>query len=214
MKNKFNPSVNIERDFGKDINFIPTSNAENVVKQIDEDFQQGVHSFSIIGSYGSGKSSFLWAFQDQLFSHNKHFKSAISLNGKNNYDVISFVGKYSPIEEALQKRTNKKKNLLEIIESQYQKSEKRKNGLIIIIDEFGKHLEYAAKHNLERELYKVQELAEFINHPDRNILLLISLHQGFDTYSRELSHSQRYEWEKVRGRLKEITFNEPVEQLL
>jgi hypothetical protein len=214
MKNKFSPSVNIERDFGKSIHYIPTPNAENVVKQIDQDSQKGIRSFSIIGSYGSGKSSFLWAFQDQLLNHNKHFKSTISLNGKNNYELVNIVGMYSPIEEALQKRTNKKNDFLEIVKSLYKKAEKRNNGLLIIIDEFGKHLEYASKHNPEKELYRVQQLAEFVNSSDRNILFIISLHQGFDTYSRELSYSQRYEWEKVRGRLKEITFNEPVQQLL
>lgn len=214
MKNKFSPSVNIERDEGKKIDYISTPNAESIVRQIDEDYQNGVHSFSIIGSYGSGKSSFLWAFNDQLNSHNKHFNSNIKLNGKNNYETLNVVGLYSSLEEALQKKTRRKKTLLEIIDEKYSKAKKNKNGLIIIIDEFGKHLEYAARNNPEKELYHIQELAEYVNEPDRNILLLITLHQGFETYARELSNTQRYEWEKVRGRLKEITFNEPVEQLI
>lgn len=214
MRNRFNPSVNIERDEGKKIHYIPTPNAENIIKQIDEDYQTGVHSFSIIGSYGSGKSSFLWAFQDQLYNHNKHFKTKISLNGKNNYEVLNLVGMYSSIEEALQKKTKKRKQLIDIIDDQYQKAVKNKNGLIIIIDEFGKHLEYAAKNNPDKELYTMQELAEYVNSTERNILLLITLHQGFETYARGLPQTQRYEWEKVRGRLKEVTFNEPVEQLI
>ncbi len=214
MKNRFNPSVNIERDKGKEINYISTPNAENVIKQIDEDYQKGIHAFTIIGSYGSGKSSFLWAFQDQLYSHKRHFESKVNLNGKNNYNIINIVGTYSSVEEVLQKKTKKRKSLLEIIDEQYKIAEKNKNGLIIIIDEFGKHLEYTANNNPEKELYKIQELAEYVNSYDRNILLILTLHQGFDSYARELSIAQRYEWEKVRGRLKEITFNEPVEQLI
>jgi len=214
MKNKFTPSINIERDEGKEINYISTPNAENVIKQIDEDYQKGIHAFTIIGSYGSGKSSFLWAFQDQLYNHKRHFESKINLNGKNNYNIINIVGTYSSVEEVLQKKTKKKKNLLDIIDEQYKIAEKNKNGLIIIIDEFGKHLEYTANNNPEKELYKIQEFAEYVNSYDRNILLILTLHQGFDSYARELSIAQRYEWEKVRGRLKEITFNEPVEQLI
>lgn len=214
MKNRFNPSVNIDRDKGKEINYISTPNAENVIKQIDEDYQKGIHAFTIIGSYGSGKSSFLWAFQDQLHNHRSHFESKINLNGKNNYDIINIVGTYSSIEEILQKKTKKRKSLLDIIDEQYKIAEKSKKGLIIIIDEFGKHLEYTANNNPEKELYKIQELAEYVNSYDRNILLILTLHQGFDSYARELSIARRYEWEKVRGRLKEITFNEPVEQLI
>lgn len=214
MKTRFNPSVNIERDDGKRIHYIPTPNAESIARQIDEDYQNGVHSFSIIGSYGSGKSSFLWAFHDQLYHHNKHFNSSIKLNGKNNYETLNIVGLYSSFEEVLQKKTRRKKTLVDIIDEKYRNAEKNNNGLIIIVDEFGKHLEFAARNNPEKELYHIQELAEYVNAPDRNILLLITLHQGFETYARDLSHTQRYEWEKVRGRLKEITFNEPVEQLI
>src|SRR6185312_16396053 len=35
-----------------------------------------------------------------------------------------------------------------------------------------------------------------------------------DTYSYELSKTLRQEWTKVKGRFRELTFNEPVEQLL
>ena len=40
------------------------------------------------------------------------------------------------------------------------------------------------------------------------------MHQDFNGYSRNLTKTQQNEWDKVKGRLKEITFNEPVEQLL
>ena len=47
-----------------------------------------------------------------------------------------------------------------------------------------------------------------------NILFITTLHQGFNDYAHGLNKTQRNEWDKVKGRLKEITFNEPVEQLL
>jgi hypothetical protein len=40
------------------------------------------------------------------------------------------------------------------------------------------------------------------------------MHQGFDFYRSSADEKTKNEWDKVRGRLKEITFNEPVEQLL
>ncbi|WP_147303641.1 hypothetical protein [Rhodohalobacter sp. SW132] len=83
-----------------------------------------------------------------------------------------------------------------------------------MIDEFGKHLEYAAKESPEKELYFIQLLAEYANDEDRNIFFITTLHQAFDSYAHGLDSQQRKEWDKVRGRLKELTFNEPVEQLL
>ncbi len=47
-----------------------------------------------------------------------------------------------------------------------------------------------------------------------NIVLFTTVHQNFDAYALALSQSQKQEWTKVKGRFREITFNEPVEQLL
>ena len=85
---------------------------------------------------------------------------------------------------------------------------------MIVVDEFGKVLEHAAKNNPEQELYFMQKLAEFVNVPSRQILLLTTLHQNFSSYARGLSEAQRNEWTKVKGRFKEIPFVEPIEQLL
>ncbi|MFL3663345.1 MAG: hypothetical protein ACJ04Q_05030 [Flavobacteriales bacterium] len=98
----------------------------------------------------------------------------------------------------------------------YQKySELGEDGLLVIsIDEFGKFLEFAANNNPEKEMYFIQQLAEFVNDPNRNILFLTTLHQGIDSYATKLNDNQKNEWKKVKGRFQEITFNEPVEQLL
>ena len=60
----------------------------------------------------------------------------------------------------------------------------------------------------------MQKLAEFINAPKRNAILLSTLHQNFSSYSYKLTDAQRNEWTKVKGRFKEIVFVEPIEQLL
>ena len=66
----------------------------------------------------------------------------------------------------------------------------------------------------KNELYFIQQLAEYVNDQRKNIFFITTLHQGFNGYSRNLTKTQQNEWDKVKGRLKEITFNEPVEQLL
>ena len=73
MTNNFTTSVNIVRDIERDINYIPTPNSIRVVNQIVNDFKKGIRSFSIIGSYGTGKSAFLWAFRQSLLGKEKIF---------------------------------------------------------------------------------------------------------------------------------------------
>ena len=76
---KFTTSTNIERDVVNDINYVVTPNAKNVFERIVTGFQQGHHSFNIIGSYGTGKSSFLWALEKNLNDKKPYFAN---LNGQ------------------------------------------------------------------------------------------------------------------------------------
>ena len=62
MKRAFKISTNIERDSSAQIDYIVTKNTNDVFDKIDFNHSKGQNSFTIIGSYGTGKSSFLWAF--------------------------------------------------------------------------------------------------------------------------------------------------------
>jgi len=219
MAASFSPSVNIIRDAKKDLSYIVTPNAEQVALQITDAFKKGVHAFTLIGSYGTGKSSFLWALQQNLQNKTHFFGQSFLTNGP--VRIINFIGVHQSLIEHFAEQLEVKNSLKgnqKIFDALFQEYEKvrSKNGLLVIaIDEFGKFLEYAAKFDPDRELYFIQQLAEFVNDTDRNIILITTLHQNFEAYSAiELSESQRQEWKKVKGRLKEITFNEPVEQLL
>src|SRR5690606_20860291 len=57
-------------------------------------------------------------------------------------------------------------------------------------------------------------LAELFNTPQLPIFFITTLHQAFEDYALALTSTQKKEWDKVKGRLIEISFNEPVEQLL
>jgi hypothetical protein len=219
MAASFSPSVNIIRDAKKDLSYIVTPNSEKVALQITDAFKKGVHAFTLIGSYGTGKSSFLWALQQTLQNKTHFFGQGLLTTGP--VRIINFIGVHQSLIEHFAEQLEVKNSLKgnqKIFDALFQEYEKvrSKNGLLVIaIDEFGKFLEYAAKFDPDRELYFIQQLAEFVNDTARNIILITTLHQNFEAYSAiELSDSQRQEWKKVKGRLKEITFNEPVEQLL
>jgi hypothetical protein len=218
MKNSFTPSVNIIRDYENDLHYFPTPNAERVIEYLNKNISKGIKSFYLVGSYGTGKSSFLLALEKQVSDGNriKIFKTPISFNGSTKYRSFNIIGDYKSFDEALREKLNinSKKDILTSLNNLYADLCGEKKGLIIAIDEFGKFLEYASQNNPEKELYLIQKLAEFSNDSKKNILLLTTLHQGFDVYKQNLNEKVRNEWDKVRGRLVEIPFNEPVEQLL
>lgn len=216
MATKYTPSVNIFRDQDAEFNYLPTPNARQIAEQIADDFKNGIRSFTIIGSYGTGKSSFLWALSNVL-RNKKHYFDAGELE-KMKVEVLPFVGEFRSVTDFFgHKLLNNAASVEEIFAEIYHRYHQlgKKNGLLVLmIDEFGKFLEYAAKHTPEKELYFLQQLAEFVNNPAYNIILLTTLHQNFDAYSFSLNSAQRLEWSKVKGRFRELTFNEPVEQLL
>ncbi len=223
MADKFySPSINIIRDVDKPFQYIPTPNSKSVYDLIINNYSLGIRSFNIVGSYGTGKSSFIWAFEKNV---NKKISVFSPLNGyfKNikRFKYLPIVGEYSSFAESFAENigfpagsTFSSKELLKKFDAFYKSLHKTGTGLLIVADEFGKFLEYASEHNPDQELYFIQLLAEYINDVDKNILFITTLHQNFSTYSYGLTNSQQQEWDKVKGRLKEITFNEPVEQLL
>ncbi len=88
-------------------------------------------------------------------------------------------------------------------------------GLVVIVDELGKHLEHAALSPKDADLYALQLLAEASTRSgDAPILFLTTLHQGFDRYASRLGATQRNEWTKVQGRFEDIAFQEAPEQLI
>lgn len=218
MANKFSTSTNIIRDTDRELTYIPTPNAIRISNQISNDFKQGARSFNIIGSYGTGKSSFLWAIEQTIKRNKSYF--GLNLLPSPKVDFIKIVGEYQSLKQSfvdtleIKKDKDVVENIFSEIFNRYYVLDKKSPLLFIVIDEFGKFLEYASQHEPEKELYFIQQLAEFTNNSDNNIVLLTTVHQNFDAYAINLESTQRQEWTKVKGRFKEITFNEPVEQLL
>lgn len=218
---KFSTSVNIERDSEKAFNYIVTANAKQAIGKIVDSFTAGIHSFCLVGSYGTGKSSFLLALEQCLSGKvydNSLIKNKGQFNGFTKFCFVNIVGDYLPLIELLQAHvqqvTSKKSNIFTALDSLYVDSQKDRSFLVFVIDEFGKVLEHAAKNNPEKEMYFLQKFCEYVNDTNKNILLLTTLHQGFNAYAKELKLEQKQEWMKVKGRIQDIVFKEPIEQLL
>jgi len=65
-------------------------------------------------------------------------------------------------------------------------------GCLLVVDEMGKLLEYAAIHPTEVDLYLLQELAEFANRSGAIPVVIVGiLHQSFERYAGHLDASLR-----------------------
>lgn len=217
---KFNLSTNISQGVDDNFNYIVTPNAQKVYGNIVDSFQSGIHSFSIIGTYGTGKSSFLMALEQDLLNNKSNLVSEKQVfAGAENFEFMNIVGDYTTLSTLLSNElaitpSDDSKNIFSALAKLLIKLKSQNKFLFIFIDEFGKILEHAANNNPEKELYFLQTLAEFVNVSSRNVILITTLHQNFGSYAYKLTETQRNEWLKVKGRFKELVFAEPVEQLL
>lgn len=86
-------------------------------------------------------------------------------------------------------------------------------GLLILIDELGKCLEFAAHNRGTGDLYILQLIAELPSQGGAQVALLGLLHQAFSEYGYALGTVERNEWAKIQGRFEEIPFTESARQM-
>lgn len=215
MKN-INISTNILRDEANTLDYIVTKNSVEIFNSIFNQKNKKSKSFSIVGNYGTGKSTFLLASEKNLKEITTYFTREIP--NKNGYDFLKIIGESSPISKSISHKLKidsfDHNEVIEGLEQLYLKSKKSKKDFVLIIDEFGKFLEYINKTGNSEDLYLIQLIAEWANDENKDITFIITLHQDFSEYNSNLSNLEKREWEKVKGRFRELLFNEPIEQLI
>ncbi|MDO5527755.1 MAG: ATP-binding protein [Prevotella sp.] len=192
---KFNLSTNISQGVNDNFKYIVTPNAQKVYGNIVDSFQSGIHSFSIIGTYGTGKSSFLMALEQDLLKNKSNLVSEKSVFANaDSFEFINIVGDYSSLSMLLSRElsiapSDDSKNIFSALTKLLKRLQAKNRFLFIFIDEFGKILEHAANNNPEKELYFLQTLAEFVNVSSRNVILITALHQNFGAYAYKLTET-------------------------
>lgn len=108
------------------------------------------------------------------------------------------------------------RELVEFLEQiLYQLTEQSEvTGMILVLDELGKHLEYAALNADTGDLYVLQALAEMAQRNQLPIVVVTLLHQSFERYAERLTSLERAEWSKVQGRFEDVAFQENQEQIV
>ena len=134
-------STNILRDENLDFDYIVTDNAQGIFESINSSNRSAQKCFNLIGSYGTGKSSFLLAFEQTLRGTKLFFDRPLKKT-ENSPRFIKLIGKPSSIKTELSKALKLPKNSsLEKILSELDKKSKIYPEVYILVDELGKFIE-------------------------------------------------------------------------
>lgn len=204
--------------------------------------KNGVRAWSITGPYGTGKSSFA-LFLSKLLTHElTNNKEAETLRKKELKKYAPFLPiliggqrtslKHSllnalaeslkPIDKSLAKNITtalseevSDEAVVSFFEDATAAANKKElGGILLIIDEFGKFLEYIAANIETEDLLLMQMLAESAARSTVPFIFVTILHTGFSAYLNSSDEVKQAEWQKVQGRFTDVAFQEPPEQLL
>lgn len=242
VRGRFHRSVQIERDWssGEHLKgYLLTPNARALAARIIEGLfsPHGPRSWSMVGPYGSGKSSFTLFLTDILASPQAQTEEGVRLQsqmpgGAPQLFPLLVVGRRASMRQTLcdaltHALAQRAPELLPLIEhlnlSELAPAFERValglrevgyGGLLLVLDEFGKFLEYAATDSKHDELFLMQQLAEAAERSPVPMVLLTILHTSFADYLGREEGVARTEWQKVQGRFSDVRFHEPPEQFL
>ena len=168
-KKTFTLSANVENGIAEGSRYIVTPNVQKVLQEIVDGYQTGIHSFSIIGTYGTGKTSFLLHLERDLLVTTEHRELLRNpqLLYDGSFEILNILGDSKPLTSLLLGKLQEvmpsdETDALVLLKAYYAKLKKQNKFLLIAIDEFGKVLEHAAKHNPEEELYFFQNSREHL----------------------------------------------------
>ena len=206
-------SINLENDVENyDVldNIVLTKPLCSTLKQLNSGITSpnGRNSaISIVGPYGSGKSTTaLVCYYYLLGKLPKTIIREVHLSGiplistpYNKDDVYIVTGKKTSLEEHLRKYFK-----VDDVEKAITKKINVDDKFILIIDEFGKYLEYYADKPKNGDVYLLQQLAEIAQRSDGQFTLLTIRHQSISAYFSTLNSSYLNEWKKIQGRFSDI----------
>ncbi|RYZ84431.1 MAG: AAA family ATPase, partial [Proteobacteria bacterium] len=228
LKRRFLRSVSLERDGRNGTGlegYIPTSSALSAKARIESALENpSLRAVTLTGPYGTGKSAFALYLADQLASpsgaKSRGLLPVLITGGRESmipalmrnldasvYGQVSLENQNLTAKEAAERFLQAAKDV--------RRKSKKHHGLLVIVDELGKFLEFAAQYPERSDLQFLQEVAEMAARSgDAPVIFVTVLHQAFDEYAHRLSSVQRAEWQKIQGRFVDIPFGDSSEEVV
>lgn len=196
-------------------------------------------TFTITGPYGSGKStlalylscllsgdSAVRSEAMQILSADSHVQTNFVENFtyKSGWLVVKHLCTLSPPAQSIATsvldslgESTEHINLLSedeclvALKSAFEKAANTYDGVLVIIDEMGKALDFLSSSN--GDLHFFQSFADLVQE-QHNVIALGFLHQSFAAYAKGRDTRTQNEWGKVQGRYKDFSFNPSIEESL
>lgn len=196
MKNRV--STNLNFTSAKDFIYVANSDTQSIFDDVFRISNSESRFIALVGSYGTGKSSFLLAFRETVTQSNTFFKfsgakaKCISIVGIEDsieaelYNVISELG-YSDLFTGLKALSSNEK-------------------VFILIDEFGYYVEGLISRSELNGTLHFQNFIERFNEELPNVTIITTLHKGLYDYS--VKANDLLEWNKVSGRIRVLSFSQ------
>ncbi len=225
---RFMRSVHLERDIedpASSMGYILTETSKKALERVTASFSPNStqRAWRLAGDYGSGKTDLALVLArvasgetQELPSELKKFAKKGRLQPKLATGSSEPLG--ATVLRALGIESGVENPAIPEVLSAVRKSiksarSKSDDGIILIVDEFGKNLEYAARHSDADDIFLLQRLAEEASRSgDNTFVIVIIVHQGIMSYAAGLDSVVRAEWSKVSGRYEEVAFVHPIEQ--
>ncbi len=229
INSRFIRSVRLDADLGRtDVldGFVLQPSASSVLgilaRHINETQQR---AFTWTGPYGGGKSSLALSLCSLVHPDQRvrnvarrvlgvergtPLARAFDVGSGAAWVVLPVVGKRLPIEEeiarAIDRQTksrNPKRGRRSVVTELVKLAESPNcRGVLLLVDELGKFLEYSAQQGAD--VYFFQELAEAAARTKGKLIVIGILHQSFDQYAARLGRDSRDEWSKIQGRFVDL----------
>lgn len=240
---RFHRSVHLPRDWenrNAPGGYVVTGAIRETARQVLEELttREGARAWTLTGPYGAGKSSFLLFLADLLTRKRPRHPEAARLRAHllpkraATLTPLLIQAEAAPLIPAVAGALAAaglptiRRRALALARSAPPSGAKcasllseaaaeSPGGLLLVLDELGKYLEFAAGGDTE-DIFFLQQLAEAAARSDRPLLLIGALHSGFSDYlpGAAASARRRAEWQKVQGRFQDLPFALPDDQVL
>jgi hypothetical protein len=228
---RFVRSVHLERDFkdpNSSLGYLLTPVGEQSIERIRVGFDANStqRAWRIAGDYGSGKTDFALALARIAEGSTSELPQNLHrLVGFRTFEAALATGDSEPLGKTVLRalglgqdhgsdRPTTESVLKAVLERVAIAKSRNRAGVLLILDELGKNLEYAARHPESEDVFLLQRLAEeAARSGDNAFVIVVTLHQGVAAYSAGLDSASRREWSKVAGRFEEIVYAQPIEQV-
>jgi hypothetical protein len=231
IRPRFMRSVHLERDINDRSSsqaYILTPVAKNALTRICASFEGSStqRAFRIAGDYGSGKSAFGLVLARVSAGYANTLPVELrAFCTRNRMRPHVATGDHEPlgvtvlrafgIRTSYGSQASTYEVLGKVSKALGAARSKGFKGILLVLDELGKNLEFAAQNPEADDIFLLQRLAEeAARSAGLPLVVVIMLHQGVSAYASGLDTTARREWDKVAGRFEEIVYAQPLEQLV